>query len=114
MENKESNSNQNDDAADLGLPSAKRHVTNEPAIVEVYGRTGKIFCRMNNLSTSGAFFEITNSYHTPRQGDVVRVTINLKQLGKTHTLHGQIIWCRGLGLGVAFIKSKALYKKIVK
>lgn len=94
--------------------SAKRHVTNEPAIVEVYGRTGKIFCRMNNLSTSGAFFEITNSYHTPRQGDVVRVTINLKQLGKTHTLHGQIIWCRGLGLGVAFIKNKDLYKKIAR
>ncbi|MBY0451627.1 MAG: PilZ domain-containing protein [Bdellovibrionaceae bacterium] len=101
-------------AAELDSASAKRHVTNEPAIVEVYGRTGKIFCRMNNLSTSGAFFEITNSYHTPRQGDVVRVTVNLKQLGKTHTLHGQIIWCRGLGLGVAFIKNKDLYKKIAK
>lgn len=102
------------DAALQDLASAKRHITNEPAIVEVYGRTGKIFCRMNNLSTSGAFFEITNSYHTPRQGDVVRVTINLKQLNKTHTVHGQIIWCRGLGLGVAFIKNKDLYKKIAK
>lgn len=93
---------------------AKRHATNETAFVEVHGRTGKILCRMNNLSKTGAFFEIVNSHFTPKQGDLVRVTINLKQLNKTHTMHGQIIWNRGLGLGIAFLKSKDVLKKISK
>ncbi len=93
---------------------AKRHHTNETAFVEVHGRTGKIMCRMSNLSKTGAFFEIVNSHFTPRQGDFVRVTVNLKQLNKTHTLHGQIIWNKGLGLGVAFLKSKDVFKKILK
>lgn len=93
---------------------AERHSTNETAFVEVQGRTGKILCRMNNLSKTGAFFEIVNSHFTPRQGDLVRVTINLKQLNKIHTLHGQIIWNRGLGLGIAFLKSKDVLKKIAK
>lgn len=93
---------------------AQRHTTNETAFVEVQGRAGKILCRMNNLSKTGAFFEIVNSHFTPKQGDLVRVTINLKQLNKTHTLHGQIIWNRGLGLGIAFLKSKDVFKKIHK
>jgi hypothetical protein len=67
---------------------------------------------MNNLSTTGAFFEIVNSHFTPKQCDLVRVTINLKQLNKVHTLHGQIIWNRGLQLGISFLKSKDVLKKI--
>jgi hypothetical protein len=93
---------------------AKRHTTNESAFVEVQGRNGKILCRMNNLSTTGAFFEILNSHFIPKQGDLVRVTINLKQLNKVHTLHGQIIWNRGLGIGISFLKSKDILKKISK
>lgn len=103
--------NSNPTGASVEL-AAKRHPTNETAIVEIYGRSGKLYCRMNNLSTTGAFFEVTNAYHTPKKGDLVRVTISLKQIGKTHTVHGQIMWCRGLGMGVAFIKNKDLYKKI--
>lgn len=93
---------------------AQRYQTNETAFVEVQGRSGKILCRMNNLSTTGAFFEIINSHFTPKQGDLVRVTVNLKQVGKTHTLHGHIIWSRGLGLGIAFLKNKDVLKKMAK
>ncbi len=107
------NHKQNTDQQDQGLV-AKRHATNETAVVEVYGRSGKIFCRMNNLSTSGAFLEILNATFTPKQGDFVRVTVNLKQISKSHTVHGQIIWCRGLGLGISFVKDKDLVKKIIK
>ena len=82
--------------------------------MEVYGQTEKIFCRMNNLSVSGAFFEITNAKYTPKKNELVRMTVNLKQLGKTYTLHGEVIWSRGLGLGISFIKQKDLFKKVSK
>lgn len=61
---------------------------------------------MNNLSATGAFFEILNSNYTPRPGEVVRVVINLKQVNKTHTINGQIVWAKGLGIGIHFIKHK--------
>lgn len=94
--------------------AAVRHKTNESAVVEIYGRTGKIYCRMNNLSMTGAFFEITNSILTPRQGDLVRVTVLLKQIGKSHILHGHVIWIKGKGLGISFAKNTELYKKLLK
>lgn len=93
---------------------AKRHYTREHATVEVYGKTGRVHCKMSNLSTTGAFFEIVNTGFTPKQGDIVRVTINLRQINKTHTLHGEIVWNKGLGLGVAFIKQKDVFKKLAK
>lgn len=93
---------------------AKRHLTNETAFLEIYGRSGKILCKMNNLSTTGAFFEIVNSHITPRKGDVVRITVNLKKLNKSHVLHGQIIWNKGLGIGIAFMKTQDLVKLVVK
>lgn len=91
---------------------AKRFLTREPARIEVIGKKMILFCRMNNLSTTGAFFEILNSNYTPKIGDVVRVVINLKQVNKTHTLNGQVVWAKGLGLGVEFIKHKQLRSKL--
>ncbi len=73
-----------------------------------------MFCKMNNLSMTGAFFEIVNSQITPRQGDVVRITVSLKKLNKSHVLHGQIIWNKGLGIGIAFIKSQDMVNLIAK
>lgn len=61
---------------------------------------------MNNLSATGAFFEILNSNYTPRPGEIVRVVINLKQVNKSHTINGQIVWAKGLGIGIHFIKHK--------
>jgi hypothetical protein len=93
---------------------AKRHYTREHATVEVYGKSGRVHCKMNNLSTTGAFFETINTGYTLKQGDIVRVTINLRQINKTHTLHGEVVWNKGLGLGVAFIKQKDVFKKLAK
>lgn len=92
-------------------PVAKRFPTREPARIEVIGRKAVLFCRMNNLSTTGAFFEILNSNYTPRTGDMVRVTVNLKQVNKTHSLHGEVIWAKGLGMGIVFVKQKEIYTK---
>lgn len=90
----------------------KRFFTKELAQIEVYGRMGKIFCKMANVSQSGAFFEIINSNYMPRQGDLVRVTILLRQINKTHVIDGEIIWCKGLGIGLTFLKKDILIEKL--
>lgn len=90
-------------------PTAKRYLTREPARIEVVAKKTILFCRMNNLSKTGAFFEILNSNYTPVPGDIVRVVINLKQVNKTHTIYGEVVWARGLGLGVEFKKAIQRY-----
>lgn len=85
-------------------PVAKRYQTREPARVEIVIKKAVLFCRMNNLSKTGAFFEIINSHFTPRVGEIIRVTVNLKQVKKVHTIKGEVVWAKGLGFGVAFIK----------
>ncbi|MBC7420439.1 MAG: PilZ domain-containing protein [Bdellovibrio sp.] len=91
---------------------AKRFSTKELAQIEVYGRMGKVFCKMANLSQSGAFFEIINSNYMPRSGDLVRVTVLLRQINKTHILDAEIIWCKGLSLGINFLKKSELMQKL--
>ena len=93
-------------------PPLKRFLTKELAQIEVYGRMGKIFCKMANISQSGAFFEIINSNYMPRSGDLVRVTILLRQINKTHVIDGEIIWCKGLGIGLTFLKKETLVEKL--
>lgn len=93
------------------IPS-KRFNTKEMAQVEVYGRMGKVFCKMSNLSASGAFLEIINSNYMPRSGDLVRMTILLRQINKTHVIDAEIIWSRGLGLGINFLKKSDLVEKL--
>lgn len=85
--------------------TAERFPTREPARIEIVAKKTILFCRMNNLSKTGAFFEILSSNYTPVPGEIVRVVINLKQVNKTHTIYGEVVWSRGLGLGVAFKKS---------
>lgn len=91
---------------------AKRFPTKEPAQIEVYGRFGKIYCKMGNLSTGGAFFEIVSSNFMPRQGDLVRITIHLKQLNRIHSVDAEVIWCKGLGMGIMFLKKDTLFEKL--
>lgn len=96
------------------VTAAKRHATKELAILEVYGRTFKINSRLANLSVTGAFLELTSSGYQPKQGDLVRITVPLQKLNKTYTLHGQVIWIRGLGVGVTFLKDKDLHALLTK
>lgn len=91
---------------------AKRFLTQEPAKIEVYGRRGVIYARMSNLSATGAFFEIMSSAYTPRMGDLVCVTVDLKEVNKIHVLNGEVVWAKNIGLGVAFIKQKDLIKRL--
>ena len=91
---------------------SKRFLTQELAQIEVYGRIGKVFTKMGNLSTTGAFFEIISSNYMPRMGDLVRLTINLRSIKKVHVLDGEVIWCKGLGLGIQFLNPEQFRKKL--
>lgn len=91
---------------------ATRYMTQEMAVLEVYGRIGKITCKMSNLSKSGAFFEIVNSSFIPKKGDLVRVSVNLGQIKKRYNLEAEVVWCRGLGLGVNFIHRDRLLEQL--
>ena len=99
-----------DDKSTTLLTVAKRHPTQELASLEIQGRNIKINCRMSNLSQTGAFLEIINSNILPKQGDLVRMTVHLRQLNKMHVLVGQVIWCKGLGVGISFLKNKDLLR----
>lgn len=91
---------------------AQRYNTKETAQIEVYGRNGKVFCKLGNLSESGAFLEIVNSNYVPRSGDLIRITVLLRQLNKTHVVDAEIVWARGLGLGICFLKRTQLVEKL--
>ncbi|MBX9836799.1 MAG: PilZ domain-containing protein [Silvanigrellaceae bacterium] len=78
----------------------------------MYGRFGKIYCKMGNLSKKGAFFEIISSNFMPRQGDLIRITIQLKKVNKVYNIDSEVVWCKGLGMGVMFIKKEDLFEKL--
>jgi hypothetical protein len=90
----------------------KRFFTQELAQLEVFGRIGKIFCKMGNLSVAGAFFEVISSNFMPKHGDLVRVTVNLRSIKKVHTLDAEVIWCKGLGIGLQFLTTDQFRKKL--
>lgn len=92
--------------------AAQRFQTQEPARVEVYGKTEAFLCKMSNLSTSGALLEILSSENMPEVGDLICVTISLRHLNKTHVLNGEVIWRKNQNMGVAFITHKALLQKL--
>ena len=91
---------------------AKRFLTQELAQIEVFGRIGKIFCKMGNLSVSGAFFEVISSNYMPKDGDLVRLIVNLRSIKKVHNIDAEVIWCKGLGIGLRFISTEEFRKKI--
>lgn len=93
---------------------AKRFLTQELVQVEVFGRIGKIFCKMGNLSVTGVFCEIISANYMPRSGDLVRVTVNLRSLKKVRTMDAEVIWCKGLGTGLQFLTPELFRQKLTQ
>lgn len=93
---------------------ARRFLTQELAQIEVFGKEGKVLTKMTNVSVTGAFFEIINSPFMPRKDDLVRITVNLRAVNKTHVIDAQVVWNKGLGLGVHFLTRDEINGKIAK
>jgi len=94
--------------------SARRFQTLETVHVEVYGRMGTLMARMRNLSSTGAFLELSNGEYIPQNGDFLHVTVNLYSVGKSHSFDAEVVWNRGLGFGVNFIKKEQLLDKMLQ
>lgn len=106
------NESKNHNMTDNTKEIATRYLTHEMAVLEVYGRIGKVSCKMSNLSISGAFFEILNSSFIPKRGDLIRISINLGKVKKRYNLEAEVVWSRGLGLGVNFINREQLLQQL--
>ena len=95
--------------------AAKRFKTNEKAHVEVYGNSGSVYAAVKNLSQTGACLEVSKGNYVPRKGDLLNVTVALTTLSKSHNLAAEVIWSRGLGLGICFItKDEVLERMMAK
>lgn len=95
-----------------GTQVARRFVTQELAHIEIYGKGGKILTKMGNLSASGAFFEVLSPNFTVKKGDIARVTINLRSLNRVHVVDCEVVWSKGLNVGVQFLKREELQDKL--
>lgn len=92
---------------------APRFPTRETAAVEIYGKTGRLTVRMRNLSSSGARLEIIRAEINPQTGDILKITVQLKELGKTHHIDAEVIWLGHGAIGIQFIKKEDIALKIL-
>ncbi len=93
---------------------SRRYTTLETVKVEVYGRMGTLVAKMKNLSTTGAYFEISAGEYTPQAGDFLHVIATLANVGKSHAFDAEVVWHRGVGFGVNFIKKDQLLDKMLQ
>ena len=92
---------------------ARRFLTHENASIEVFGRMGTLYGTMKNLSQSGCYLELVKGAFSPKEGDFVQISLSLKSIAKTRNLTGQVVWNKGLGFGVEFIKKEDVAKKML-
>lgn len=96
------------------MSAARRFYTLETAHIEIYGRMGTLVAKMKNISTSGAFLELTSGEYIPQEGDFVHVSINLSSVGKMRSFNGQVVWSRGLGFGIQFVRKEQLLEMMMQ
>lgn len=91
---------------------AKRYPTRETARLQIIGRNEVLLVRMSNLSSTGAFFEMIGSSVALKVGQLVSVTVNLREVNKTHVVGAEVVWVKGHGIGVLFIKQRELLQRL--
>lgn len=94
--------------------TAQRFITKEKASLEVYGKTGTIIADLKNLSSSGACLEWTQTGVELKEGDILRVTVFLKALGRKHNMSAEVIWRDGNISGVTFLKPDQVLERMME
>ena len=105
----------------IGAQVHKRYLTNEKALIEMIKDGKQIGSDMYNLSRSGAYFEFDHKDNFKfNTGDVVRMTVSLDTVQRSHDLSAKIMWTtqRGRysgrqGVGLKFIKGDEVYKQLL-
>lgn len=98
---------------------AERFPTKEDGEIEIYGQMGTLPVQVLNISKTGALISLTptaNQESTlPTAGDILSLTVFLKELSKTHYLSAEIVWNRDSSFGINFIdKEKILERMMAK
>lgn len=93
--------------------SAKRFKTKEKAQLEVYGHVGVLQAALGNISTTGAYLELSQGDYIPRKGDLISMTVPLETLKKSHHIAAEVIWCDGPALGVCFIQRDEILERMM-
>lgn len=93
--------------------SAKRYQTKEVAQVEVYGHIGILTANLKNISQTGAFLEVRQGGYVPQKGDLLNMTVILEALQRTHNVAAEVVWSRGLGLGICFINKDEVLERMM-
>jgi len=97
----------------IGSNSTERHQTRERAYLEIFGRMGTLIAELRNLSATGAFLEILQGDYIPQKGDLLRVTVPLETVGRTHSVNAEVIWGRSLGVGISFLSRHETMTKML-
>lgn len=95
------------------MSAAKRYPTKETAHIEVYGHIGILVAHLKNLSQTGAFLEVSNGDYVPQKGDLLNMTVSLKDLQRTHNVSAEVVWSKGLGLGICFINKDQILERMM-
>ncbi|WP_374075234.1 PilZ domain-containing protein [Bdellovibrio bacteriovorus] len=95
------------------MSTAKRFRTKETAHVEVYGHIGILVANLKNLSQTGAFLEVSQGDYVPQKGDLLNLTVNLTSLRRTHNVAAEVVWSKGLGLGICFINKDQVLERMM-
>lgn len=95
------------------MSTAKRYSTKETAHVEVYGHIGILVTNLKNLSQTGAFLEVRQGDYIPKKGDLLNLTVNLTTLRRTHNVAAEVVWSKGLGLGICFINKDQVLERMM-
>lgn len=93
--------------------NSKRYVTREQAHVEIYGHIGIVSAQLRNLSQTGAFLEIAKGGYVPKKGDLLSLTVKLDTLKKSHNVAAEVIWSKGLGMGICFISKDEVLERMM-
>jgi hypothetical protein len=92
---------------------AKRFATREKANIEVYGHIGTLAARLRNLSETGAFLEVSHGDYVPQKGDLLNLTVELSTIRKTHNVAAEVVWSKGMGLGICFINKDEVLERMM-
>lgn len=92
---------------------AQRFPTKEKAAIEIYGKSGHLVANVKNLSNTGACLELDQNGGALMKGDLLKLTVRLKNLRREHKVNAEVVWSDGKKMGIQFIKSNELVDKMI-
>lgn len=98
-----------------GQQMEQRFFTKVKVDIEVYGSGHTGVGQLTNISKSGAAISIEQSDKMIAKGDLLLLSVVLDQIGKQHSLSGQVVWSESeKKAGVVFLPSDQVFAKLAQ